>query len=55
MGKVILTVESGQGVTRIQLQAANPAQERESLALYRTLKPIVETINVHVPPAKSKP
>ena len=49
MGEVIVTVDSAQGVTRVQLKATSRAEERQSIQLYQRLKPIIETINVHVP------
>ena len=53
MGQVVLTIEEGKGVVRVQLRATSPSEERRSVALYRMLKPIIETINVHVPPSRN--
>lgn len=47
MGQVILTVSEDQGVTKVQLRATSPAEEKRSFQLYSRLKPIIETINVH--------
>ena len=52
MGEVILTVTEGEGVTKVQLKATSPIEEKKSLALYRLLRPIIDTINRYVQPVQ---
>ena len=53
-GEVVITVDSGRGLTRVQLAARSATEERESIALYRKLKPVLETIAVHIPPPSAR-
>ena len=56
MGQVILTISEEEGVTRVQLRATSATEEKRSLKLYSRLKPIIETIDVHIPRRpKAKP
>jgi len=48
MGEVILTVTAQRGVTRVQVRGTTPREEKASLRLYNTLKPYIESIDVHI-------
>ncbi len=45
VGEVILTIRDREGVVRTQLKAVDARTEKQSLRLYRQLRPFISAIN----------